>query len=120
MDAKKAGTDAKATADNAASTSSSNSAAITAIAIVLGFNSVGLLITAVASGGAYTTLAATVAGLSTTVGLNSNAITNLNTVTRYMSTSLTLLEGDYTKYISAIKICRGVNDINATSNRVCR
>jgi methyl-accepting chemotaxis protein len=113
MDAKKAGTDAQSTANNAASSASSNASAITAIAIVLGFNSVGLLITAVASGGAYTTLAATVAGLSATVATNSSAITDLNRVTRYMSTSLTLLEGDYTKFISAIKICRSVNDINA-------
>ena len=109
IDAAQQGIDAKATADSAASSASSNNTTITATAFVLGFNSIGLLLTAVGSGAAYTTIGATVAGLSTTVAAHTCYITDLNRITRYMSTSI-LIEEDYTIFNSAIKIC-GVTDI---------
>ena len=85
MNAKKAGTDAQSTANDALSLGNSNATAISAIAIVLGFSSVGLLLTAVGSGAAYTTLGATVAGLATTVGIHTVNITTINNTIRYMS-----------------------------------
>ena len=103
MNAKQAGIDAQSTANDALSLGNSNATAITAIAIVLGFNSVGLLLTAVGSGVAYTTLGATVAGLTTTVGVHTANIVDINRAIRYMSTS-TLFETDYTKFTSDIKI----------------
>jgi hypothetical protein len=103
IDAKKAGTDAQDTATAAASSASSNTAAITAIAIVLGFNSVGLLITAVGAGTAYTSLAATVTALGLTSSGHSFNLTTLNTKTQYMNTNYDL-SNNYTVFTSDIKV----------------
>jgi hypothetical protein len=103
MDAKKAGTDAQSTANNAASSASSNSAAITAIAIVLGFNSIGLLITAVASGAGYTTLAATVAGLSTTVAAHTLNFVDVNNKLQFIRTDVEI-SNNYTIITSDVKV----------------